>query len=167
MAVQRDFADHCRLSGGFAPAFAGALGKTAIVAEPLVWLCVSDHNQFDNQCSSKGPSTCQSKTFSSPSQLVQVLPLAVTPLASKRSAAVRSVRVRRQSQAEAFCKVLQSARAQTFLPASLAQSAVSNTDDAAAFGGRTPRYHKRCPAQPVLTRGFSVSSRPKGTAHVR
>lgn len=165
-------ADNRPVASGFLP-FAGAgLGKALGATEPLIYHRVKPRIQNVALSRSKGRPLCLSRTSFSPSQPVQALPLAATTLANKPLAAVSSVPVLRRLPAAVCCKVRPSVQAQTCLHANPARYAATDLDDhtqlddAARVGGAS-LYDNSDPAQPMLMRGFSVSSRPKGTAHVQ
>ncbi len=167
MPAQQKSADQSALASGFAPFKTLGLGKTSGTAEPLIWPCVSRHTQTRNHYRSKGPSKCQSEKFFSPLPHVQALQHVATQSANRPLVAARSARVPRLSQAVAFCRVPQSVRAQTFLPASRVPYAAANVKPASAFRAQVMSNQIKCPAQLALMRGFSVPSRPKRTAHVQ
>jgi hypothetical protein len=167
MTAQQSSADQCRNVSGFAPAFLLGLGKSPKLAEPSIQCCVNKHTQTADQFRSKGSFLCQLKIFSSPLQLVQALQPVVTLSESKLLVAARSVLVQLPSQVAALSKVLQSVLVPMCLPASRVPYAAGNLKTAGALRANVPSNLNKCPAQPMLTRGFSVSSRPQRTAHVQ
>ncbi|MFT7447580.1 MAG: hypothetical protein ACI9LZ_002510 [Glaciecola sp.] len=160
-------ADNRPVASGFLPLDGGSLGKHLGAMEPLIYKRVKPRNQNVALSRSKGRPPCPLRTSSSPSQPVQALPHAAITLANKPLAAVSLVPVLRRSPAAACCKVQPSVQAQTCLLANPAQCAATNLIKGSAGNGIPSLYHNTDPAQPMLMRGFSVSSRPKGTAHVQ
>lgn len=113
----------------------------------------------------KGIPSCISRIFCSPLPLRLVWPRAVTPLGSKLLVVVQSVLALRRSRAEASLRVLQSVQAQTYLPASLAQSAVSKSYPAELTTfGRDLKVKQ--PRSADADAGFFRVSISKGMAHV-
>ncbi len=160
-------AENRTMVSGFLPLAKNSLGYLVVAKEPLFDIRVRPciHNVITSKL--KGHLPCHSRTSFLPSQPVQALQLAATTLANKRSVAVPSVLVPLPSQAAACCKARLSVPAQTYLPASRVPYAATNLNDVAADIGSASLNHNTDPAQPMLMRGFSVSSRPKGTVHVQ
>jgi hypothetical protein len=160
-------ADNRPAASRISPLFPNRLGNSVAEGEHLLYMRVKSRNLNAMMSRSKGRPPCHSRTSLLPSQPVQALPLAVTPLANKPLAAVPSALVQPSLQAAACFRVQPSVPAQTCLPASRVPYAATNLTDSAAAPGSASPYQNTDPAQPVLMRGFSVSSRPKRTAHVQ
>jgi hypothetical protein len=160
-------AENRTMVSGFLPLVKNSLGYFVVATEPLIDTRVRPRNHKVIVSRSKGHLPCHSRTSFSPSQPVQALQLAATPLANKRSVAVPSVLVPLPSQAAACFRARPSVPAQTYLPANRVPYAATKLNDAFADTGSASQYHNTDPAQPMLMRGFSVSSRPKGTVHVQ
>ncbi len=160
-------ADNRPAASRISPLFSNRFGNSVAGAEHLLYSRVEIHNPNAKMRRSKGRLPCHSRTSLLPSQPVQALPLAVTTSANKPLVAVPSALAQQPLQAAACFRVPQSVPAQTCLPASRVPYAATNLTDSAAVLGSASPYQNTDPAQPVLMRGFSVSSRPKGTAHVQ
>lgn len=136
-----------RLSGSL-PFVSGAMPNRRAGIEPhRPWRVFFSHPY------GRGTQSCSVKNHFSFWRLVPALPPAATRWANRRSAARLSARVPRRSPAAAWVKARPSALAQTWPFANSTQISVTDTF---AFGLHRPNQSPTTPAQPLLSRGFSV-----------